>query len=137
MQTESRKDKGRAGLSMAIAYFGSNGYTVSLPLNDTQDYDLVIEKDGKFQSVQCKFGGARCNNNKDAYSCGLRTIGAKGTFHGNVRDSGVDLLFCLRPDGIMYVIPNVVLPNANAIRLTTRKSENCHGFDASKYIVNF
>jgi hypothetical protein len=31
----TNKEKGRAGLSFAIAYFGSNGYTVSLPLNDT------------------------------------------------------------------------------------------------------
>ena len=63
---ENRKDKGRAGLSVAIAYFGCNGYTVSTPLNDTQKYDLVIEKDGIFQSVQCKFGGAKVPNNDDA-----------------------------------------------------------------------
>lgn len=30
---------------MAINYFTINGYTVSLPLNDTQWYDLVVEKD--------------------------------------------------------------------------------------------
>lgn len=45
---------GRIGLSMAINYFTINGYTISLPLNDTQWYDLVVEKDGKFYSVQCK-----------------------------------------------------------------------------------
>ena len=45
---------GRIGLSMAINYFTINGYTVSLPLNDTQWYDLIVEKDGKFYSVQCK-----------------------------------------------------------------------------------
>jgi len=33
---------------MAINYFTIKGYTVSLPLNDTQWYDLVIEKEGKF-----------------------------------------------------------------------------------------
>ena len=46
---ETNKDKGRAGLSAAIAYFGMNGYNVSIPLNDTQDYDLVVEKDNIFQ----------------------------------------------------------------------------------------
>ena len=34
---ETNKDKGRAWLADAIAYFGMNGYTVSIPLNDTQD----------------------------------------------------------------------------------------------------
>lgn len=45
----TNKDKGRAGISAAIAYYGMNGYTVSIPLNDTQDYDLVIEKDNIFK----------------------------------------------------------------------------------------
>ena len=31
----SRKSIGRIGLSMAINYFTINGYTVSVPLNDT------------------------------------------------------------------------------------------------------
>ena len=40
----NNKEKGNAGLGAAIAYFSSNGYSVSIPLNDTQDYDLAIEK---------------------------------------------------------------------------------------------
>ena len=42
---ETNKDKGRAGMALGIAYFGANGYTVNIPLNDTQWYDLVVEKD--------------------------------------------------------------------------------------------
>ena len=137
MVLDSNKNKGRAALVMAIAYFGSNGYTVSTPLNDTQKYDLVIEKDGKFQSVQCKFGGEIVYNNPDAYGCSLRTIGAKGTYHGTVVDSGVDILFCLRPDNIMYVIPIAELTNQSSIRLTTHNSVFNSGFDSSKYIVSF
>ena len=44
MLFESNKEKGRAGLSKAIAWFGCNGYTVSIPLNDTQWYDFIAEK---------------------------------------------------------------------------------------------
>lgn len=43
MLFETNKDKGRAGMSLGIAYFGCNGYTVNIPLNDTQWYDFVIE----------------------------------------------------------------------------------------------
>lgn len=60
MVLNSRKEIGNAALSMAIAYFGSNGYVVSVPLNDTQDYDLVVDKDGKLQKVQVK--GTKCCN---------------------------------------------------------------------------
>lgn len=49
MQLLTNKDKGRAGMALAIAYFGANGYTVSIPLNDTQWYDLIVEKDGKLK----------------------------------------------------------------------------------------
>lgn len=45
MLIENNKQKGNAGMALAIAYFGANGYTVSIPLNDTQWYDLVVEKD--------------------------------------------------------------------------------------------
>ena len=54
MNEINRKQIGRIGLSMAINYFTCQGYTVSLPMNDTQWYDLVIEKDGIFKTVQCK-----------------------------------------------------------------------------------
>lgn len=36
---------------MAINYFTVNGYTISLPINDTQWYDLIIEKNGIFETV--------------------------------------------------------------------------------------
>ena len=37
---------------MAIAYFSTNGYTVSIPLNDIQDDDLIVEKENLLQRVQ-------------------------------------------------------------------------------------
>ncbi len=44
MQFNTNKQKGNTGLGIAIAYYTSNGYTVSIPLNDTQDYDLIVDK---------------------------------------------------------------------------------------------
>ena len=35
MLFETNKDKGRAGMSLGIAWFGANGYTINIPLNDT------------------------------------------------------------------------------------------------------
>jgi len=42
MNEINRKQIGRIGLSMAINYFTFKGYTVSIPMNDTQWYDLII-----------------------------------------------------------------------------------------------
>ena len=44
MNFTTNKEKGNTSLGIAIAYYTSNGYTVSLPLNDTQDYDLIVDK---------------------------------------------------------------------------------------------
>lgn len=89
MIIENNKDKGRVGLSLAIAYFGSNGYTVSLPINDTQWYDLIVERDGVLQTVQCKFTNSK-NNAIVLRSCG----GTKGIVYDNVLNHPLDLLFC-------------------------------------------
>ena len=64
---DTRKEIGNAALSMAIAYFGSNGYIVSIPLNDTQDYDLIVDKNGCVQRVQVK--GDKHNQNVQRIHC--------------------------------------------------------------------
>ena len=38
MLFETNKQKGNTGLGIAIAYYTSNGYIVSIPLNDPQEY---------------------------------------------------------------------------------------------------
>lgn len=135
MQIETNKDKGNAGLALAIAYFGTNGYTVSTPLNDTQWYDLIVEKDGIFQTVQCKFTASKDN------SISLRsTGGTKGSIYNNVRNHPLDLLFCVDKDINMYVIPMKDLlefDNTNSIRLRKEPNSNNQGFSTYKYLVQF
>jgi hypothetical protein len=85
MLIETNRQKGNAGMALAIAYFGTNGYTVSTPLNDTQWYDLIVEKDGIFSTVQCKATGSAEN------TISLRsTGGTKGSAYDNVLNHPVD-----------------------------------------------
>ena len=134
---ETNKDKGRAGMSMGIAYFGANGYTVSIPLNDTQWYDFIAEKDGKFYTIQCKATGSKDN------AISLRSSGGtKGSVYDNILNHEVDLLFCLDKDKNMFVIPVEDLKkagNTNSIRLRTElsSSANFATFNTSKYLVTF
>ena len=123
----TNKGKGRAGLSMAIAYFGSNGYTVSISLNDTQDYDLVIEKDNEFKKVQCKSTGSK--NRSGTYRVKLNSWGGAngGTYYETVKDSSADILFVLVENGDKYVIPVTDIDNVG--QLTVNNYE--------KYKVDF
>ena len=51
---KNTKIQGSIGLGQAIAYFTKMGYIVSLPLNDSQDYDLIIDIQDILYKVQVK-----------------------------------------------------------------------------------
>ena len=133
MQLENNKDKGKAGLSLAIAYFGTNGYTVSLPLNDTQWYDLIVEKNGVFQTVQCKFTAAK-NKAIELISHG----GTKGSKYDSVLNHPLDLLFCADDEMNLYVIPMediIKSGNQKQITLRNKPTVNNQGFQTYQYLV--
>lgn len=75
-------------MALAIAYYGANGYTVNIPMNDTQWYDLVVEKDNKFYSVQCK-----ATASKDNAIRFTSTGGTNGGIYDNLLDHDLDFLF--------------------------------------------
>ena len=111
MLIETNKQKGNAGLSLGIAYFGANGYTISIPLNDTQWYDFIVEKDGIFSTVQCKFTAS-----KDQAIDLRSTGGTKGSSYDNVKNHPIDFLFCANQDGKMWVIPGEDLKKTSNIQ---------------------
>ncbi|MBP3907001.1 MAG: hypothetical protein J6D12_07810 [Peptostreptococcaceae bacterium] len=111
---DTNKEKGRAGMALAIAYFGANGYTVSIPLNDTQDYDLIVDKDDKLLKVQVKFTGTKEN---ERYRVKLMTNGRNKNY-GTVKDSSVDILFVVTSNKDTYLIPKEVITQVSNVRLT-------------------
>ena len=133
MLIETNKQKGNAGLSLGIAYFGANGYTISIPLNDTQWYDFIVEKDGIFSTVQCKFTAS-----KDQAIDLRSTGGTKGSSYDNVKNHPIDFLFCANQDGKMWVIPGEDLKktsNIKSISLRTAPNSNNQGFNTYQYLV--
>jgi hypothetical protein len=132
----NNKEKGRAGMALGIAYFGANGYTVNIPLNDTQWYDFVAEKDGNFYTVQCKATGSAAKE-ISLKSCG----GTAGTVYDNVTEHPLDYLFCVDSEQNLFCIPmEVILQAGNKKSITLRTepisiyaNKNC--IDTSKYFV--
>lgn len=124
MLFNTNKDKGRAGIALAIAYFGANGYTVSIPLNDTQEYDLIIDKDTILNRVQVKSTGRLEGN---VFQVKLETYGGNNKLYSYVKDSNIDILFVVTSDGTLYSIPKNVIIQKTALRLNN---------DFDKYIVS-
>lgn len=120
MLFESNKDKGRAGLSAAIGYFGTHGYTVSIPLNDTQDYDLLVDN-GNIYRISVKATGQRTPYGVSVVS--LRNMGGtKGKIYGRECDKEIDYVFVLNDEQEMWLLPKEVL-NANSLNLGENYSQ--------------
>ena len=126
-----KKQMGRIGLSMAINYFTIKGYTVSLPINDTQWYDLIVEKDGIFQTVQCK-ATATENSTIDFRSTG----GTNGGVYDNLlQHKELDLLFCVNKDMNMWLIPVKEIITSRQLTLRIEPTKNNQGFQTYPYLV--
>jgi hypothetical protein len=116
MLFDTNKAKGNTGLGLAIAYFSCNGYTVSIPLNDTQDYDIIVEKDWIIQTVQVKATG--CKGKNGNYQVALKSCGGtKGKTYKTIIDTNVDIIFIVTESMEMYKIPKTEILNKSTLNL--------------------
>ena len=118
----TNKEKGNSGSGIAIAYFSTNGYVVSIPLNDTQDYDLVVEKENKLQRVQVKSTG--CIGKGGNYQVALKSCGGtKGKTYKTIIETNIDLIFILTETKSMYLIPKENISNVSTLSLCDKYVE--------------
>ena len=120
--------QGNMGLGKAINYFTSHGYPVALPLNDTQKYDLAIDKDNKLQRVSVKTTQG-LNKTKTYYEVQLKNSGGSSG-KSSVRkfdNTSCDIVFIVTITGIMYEIPSSEINTVSTLTLTPQWD---------KYIVN-
>lgn len=137
MKMDNNKSKGKAGLAVAIGYYGSIGYTVNLPLNDTQDYDLIIDDGETLKKVQVRCTGQ--SNYYGGYNVSVRSCGGtKGTSYSHIKDTNIDILFVVCTNGWMFEIPKNEIVQSSSINLYSKKSKYSNTkTDYSKYMVNF
>lgn len=104
--TNNSKNQGDIGLGQAIAWFSKNGYVVSIPLTDSQEYDLIVDNGSVLQKVQVKT--TKYKSKYGIYVCALRTCGGNRSGVNNVKvidKLKIDLLFVLTEEFRMYLIP--------------------------------
>ncbi len=111
MLFNTNKEKGRSGLAVAIGYFGSHGYTVSIPLNDTQDYDLLVDKDNIISRISIKATGKHSEYGITIVN--LRNMGGtKGKVYGRECNKNIDFLFVVNEMQEMWLLPKSILTTA-------------------------
>lgn len=109
--------QGNIGLGRAIDYFTAKGIPVSIPLNDTQKYDLVIDMDGVLKKVQVKTSNCLSENN--TYEVQLRNCGGSSgkSVVRKFDNTKCDFLFILTGNGDMYFIPSEKITAQSAIKV--------------------
>lgn len=102
----SSKVKGNVGVGRAIQYFTSQGFVVSIPLNDSQGYDLIVEIEHKLYRIQVKTSTVT-GGYGESWDIALRTTG--GTRNNktakNFDSASCDSIFVVVDTGRMWLIP--------------------------------
>ena len=120
---KSNKEKGNAGLGIAIAYYSANGYTVSIPLKDTQDYDLIVDKNNVLKKVQVKATSCKTKYNK--YQVALKSCGGtKGETYKTIIDTKIDEVFVVTDTMEMFIIPIEEIKNKTTLNLCEKYEKN-------------
>jgi hypothetical protein len=115
---KNSKKQGDVGLAIASAWFAQNGFHVAIPLTDSQDYDLVVEVNGKFKGVQVRT--TYCKNPNGNFRVNLRVLGGNRSGTGKVKYFNpqlVDYLFVVTDRGEKYFILSAAINNRNSLTL--------------------
>jgi len=123
---KNSKKQGDVGVGIAIGWFVQHGYTVCLPLTDSQDYDIVVEIDGVLKKVQVKT--TYCLTPEGNYVVTLKVSGGNKTCSTTKHfdKSFADYLFVVTEKNVKYFIPSADIENRATMNL---------GRSKEKYIV--
>jgi PD-(D/E)XK endonuclease len=124
-QFKNTKKQGDFALGIAIGWFSAEGYTVSVPLTDSQDYDLIVDIDDEIKRVQVK--STFYKTNRGIYNVGLSLKGGNRSSIGRLKpacDLKYDLLFVVAGFDNKYLIPKKEIAHIrSSINLGSRYSQ--------------
>lgn len=119
--SEYKSHQGNLGLGRAIAYYTSNCIPVLLPLNDTQKYDLVVDKEGRLLRVSVK---TTQHLNKTGLYYIARLSNSGGSSGKSVvrkfDNTSCDVVFIVTVEGTMYEIPSNIIDVNIELTLTDK-----------------
>lgn len=121
IKRDSKAHQGNIGMTVAMTYFVAAGHTVSIPLNDCQKYDLIVD-DGTIKRVQVKTATQYVDN---AWRVELRTSNStrSGLVARPFDNTKVDILFVVCNDMSMYLIPTKDFEPKSVVRLGEKYKE--------------
>ena len=115
--------QGNLGLGKAIEYFTSQGIPVSIPLNDTQKYDIIVDFNGKLQRISIKT--SRYKKSENSYEVMLKNTGGSSG-NNKIRlfnNQDCDYIFIYTANEELYLIPSKEIQATNSICVGNKYNE--------------
>ena len=115
--------QGNIGFGKAIEYFTSQGIPVSIPLNDTQKYDLIADFNGGLQRISIKT--SRYTQNGLSFEVALKNSGGSSgkSVIRNFDNTSCDYVFIYTADESLYLIPSKEITASNSIKVGNKYTE--------------
>jgi hypothetical protein len=129
---KNTKKQGDFGLGKAIGWLCEKGFTVSLPLTDSQDYDLIVDIDDGLCRVQIKTTSYKRIN---VFSVSLSVKGGNKSSSKIKKfdNTKVEYVFVLTSDDEMYFIPSKEINSTSTINL----GDKYKSFKIKKHGINY
>lgn len=113
------KQLGNIGVGVAISYFLSKGYVVSIPLNDSQSYDIVVDTGVSLSRVQIKYTSTKQPSGFPVVYL-HSTSGSSRKCYRRVNKENCDLLFVTTETGDKWCIPTTEITVTSALTLNSQ-----------------
>ena len=116
---KNSKVQGTIGLGIAIQSLLKRGYVVSLPLNDSQEYDIIFDDCGKLNRVSVKTTSYQLKSG--CYNFNLSTKGGNQSCNiiKKFDNSKCDYMFVVTGDETKYLIPSSDIKGQHCMTLHT------------------
>lgn len=121
MKNFDNKTRGNIGVGAAIAFASSKGWSVSVPLTDTQRYDVVFDIDGKLCRVQVKTTVSK--SKEGSWVVQLKNTSIRKTSPTKIKlfnAADVEYLFILTGEGDRFFIPSSEVIAKNGLTISGR-----------------
>lgn len=116
------KKKGDIGVGRAIQAFAEKGWTVAIPLTDSQDYDLIVDiPQTGLRRVQVKYSSFQPRPGTYQVQLGVRG-GVKGGIWKKPNQIYFDDLFIAAKDGTNWLIPRSVVKSSIDVGRNTKNA---------------
>ena len=120
---KNSKKQGDVGLGKAIGWLSEQGFTVSLPLTDSQDYDLIVDIEDKLNRVQVKTTSYKTQHG--VFSINLSVKGGNRSYNTikTFDNTKVEYVFVLTSEKDIYFIPSEKIKSKNCLNIGKKYKE--------------